>query len=167
MVELSNGDYSSIAQEAKKDGVGALYSVKPSMLEDLGHKLFTSENSTSGGFRKNQSVKFHYRGREFDPGIARGNCWKHTAVRPEVGYSGMERMAFAGRLYVGKSQLRFVRYKSDFGIRSPTGGTVLVERLILLIWCKRLKDRRDAFLWRLIQEIWSLIRRVAPARQHW
>ena len=45
-----------------------------------GVRVFTSENLTSGGFRKNQSLLYEYKGQRFDPGIAKGNCWKHTAV---------------------------------------------------------------------------------------
>lgn len=120
MVQLENGEWSSIAKEASKDGVGNLYKFKPSLLEQKKHRLFKSENSTSGGQRRNQSMVFEFQGRDYDPGIAKGNCWKHTAVRQGGEYSGMDRMAFANRLYVGKDQIGFVRYHSDFGMQPIT-----------------------------------------------
>lgn len=85
-----------------------------------GARFFTSENLTSGGFRKNQSVKYEYQGRVFDPGIAKGNCWKHTAVRQDDSPSGLDRLAEAGRLWVSGKQLRYKRYLDDFGFREVT-----------------------------------------------
>jgi adenine-specific DNA-methyltransferase len=118
LVRLPSGDDTSISELAKADENGSLLRVKPLILQkDRGCKLFTSENSTSGGYRKNQSVTFEYRGRIFDPGIKKGNCWKHTAIDTDTEMSGMRRMAYANRLYIGKDQLRFVRYFSDFGLQ--------------------------------------------------
>ena len=94
---------------------------KPLILQNkYQYKLFKSENSTSGGFRKNQSLLFNYRGINFDPGIEKGNCWKHTANHSDTEYSGMERMAIADRLYIGDKQIGFVRYFSDFGMQQVT-----------------------------------------------
>jgi adenine-specific DNA-methyltransferase len=58
---------------------------------------------------------FEYEGRTHDPGLDKGNCWKHTARETDKGRSGMARMAEAGRLYVGRDQIRFRRYHDDFG----------------------------------------------------
>ncbi len=81
LVRLPSGVDTSIAEIAKDEGSGSLLKVKPLLLErERGCKLFTSENATAGGFRKNQSVLFAYRGRIFDPGLSKNNCWKHTAV---------------------------------------------------------------------------------------
>lgn len=83
-------------------------------------RLFTSENATSGGVRKNQSLMFEYAGGAFDPGLSKSNCWKHTA-RDEPGKrSGMRRIAEAGRLYIGDKQIRLRRYHSDFGRKELT-----------------------------------------------
>jgi adenine-specific DNA-methyltransferase len=76
-----------------------------------------SENATSGGYRKNQSHLFEFQGRSFDPGLKRGNCWKHTAIDQEGAKSGMRRLDIADRLYVGRDQLGFIRYFSDFGLQ--------------------------------------------------
>ncbi len=118
LVRLPSGQDTSIAEIAREEGNGSLLKLKPLLLErERNCKLFTSENSTSGGYRKNQSVLFKYQGRTFDPGISKGNCWKHTAVEGEGGYSGMRRIGLADRLYVGKDQIRLVRYFSDFGMQ--------------------------------------------------
>jgi hypothetical protein len=77
-------------------------------------RLFASNPLTAGGYRKNQSLKFVYQGREFDPGIERGSCWKHTVRTDDGSVPGMERLARAGRLYVARNQLRFKRYVDDF-----------------------------------------------------
>jgi adenine-specific DNA-methyltransferase len=118
LVRLPPGKDSSIAEIAKTEDSGQLLRVKPLTLErERGYKLFKSENATSGGFRKNQSVLFNYRGRDFDPGLKKNNCWKHTALDSADGYSGMRRLAFADRLYVGRDQIGIVRYFSDFGLQ--------------------------------------------------
>lgn len=119
LVRFIDGKSLSLAEVAEQDGVGSLYATKPLLVEQKhpGSGLFTSENITSGGYRKNQSHKIKYQGREFDPGIARNNCWKHTAISPEGEFSGMDRLAAADRLYVGKNQVRYVRKASDFGLQ--------------------------------------------------
>jgi adenine-specific DNA-methyltransferase len=118
LVRLPSGQDTSIAEIAKGDGSGALLRTRPLILErERGCKLFKSENSTSGGFRKNQSVLFEYRGRPFDPGLKRGNCWKHTGIDSENELSGMRRLAIADRLYIGDAQIGLVRYFSDFGLQ--------------------------------------------------
>ena len=83
-------------------------------------RLFASNPLTSGGYRKNQSLKFSYQGREFDPGIARGSCWKHTVTTEDGTRPGMQRLADAGRLYAAKNQLRFKRYVDDFPFKGLT-----------------------------------------------
>ncbi len=85
-----------------------------------GARFFASENLTSGGFRTNQSVIFEFRGRRFDPGIARGNCWKHTAKTEPGAQSGLDRLATASRLFVSENQLRYKRYLEDFGFSAVT-----------------------------------------------
>ncbi len=80
---------------------------------------FSPNPLTSGGIRANQSLPFIFRGREFNPG--EGSCWKTTA-RP-VGQnkvSGMDRIANANRIWVGKNQLRFKAYQRDFGLKRLT-----------------------------------------------
>jgi adenine-specific DNA-methyltransferase len=81
-------------------------------------RIFKSENVTSGGFRKNQSLKFEYKGKSWDPGIAKGNCWKHTVVTDDGSVPGMERLAAANRLFAGEGQLRFRGYADDFGYKA-------------------------------------------------
>src|SRR5579864_3051668 len=99
LVRLPSGEDTSIAEIAKAEGNGPLLKTKPLMLErERNCRLFTSENATAGGYRKNQSVLFEYRGRPFDPGLKKGNCWKHTAIDEEGAYSGMKRVAMADRL---------------------------------------------------------------------
>jgi len=84
-----------------------------------GARVFKSENLTSGGFRKNQSVIFNFKGKPYDPGIAKGNCWKHSAVPEKKGEpSGMDRLAAANRIIVGDAQLGFKRYADDFGYKA-------------------------------------------------
>jgi len=118
LVRLPTGEDTSIAQIAKTDGSGNLLSTRPLILErERQCRLFKSENATSGGYRKNQSVLFEYQGRTFDPGLKKGNCWKHTALDQEDEKSGMARLAIADRLYVGKDQIGLVRFFSDFGLQ--------------------------------------------------
>ena len=83
-------------------------------------KIFKSDPMTSGGYRKNQSVIFHYKGRPFDPGISKGNCWKHTAKTEDGSPSGMQHLADSGRLYIGNKQIAYKRYTTDFGFKEIT-----------------------------------------------
>ena len=109
----------SLAALAQRDEVGSLYKVRPLLVQERypRRKLFTSENITAGGRRKNQSHLLEYEGKSFDPGLAKGNCWKHTAVSDGSEYHGMGRLAMADRLYVGDKQVRYVRYFDDFGMQ--------------------------------------------------
>src|SRR5581483_10373497 len=68
----------------------------------------------------NQSVVYRFKDRDYDPGIAKGNCWKHTAITEDGSPSGLDRLASAGRLFVSERQLRYKRYLDDFGYRQLT-----------------------------------------------
>jgi len=75
-------------------------------------RLFESKDLTAGGYRRTQSVPFDYQGTTYDPGS--GNCWKHSAITDDGSPSGMERLAKAGRIFVGENQIRFKRFATDF-----------------------------------------------------
>ena len=122
-VELPDGTELTVKElERREELEDGAYSQNPGrILTDFpGARFFTSENLTSGGFRKNQSIVYRYKGRNFDPGIERGNCWKHTAVSDGNSPSGLDRLAESKRLFVGEGQLRFKRYLTDFGHREVT-----------------------------------------------
>src|SRR5690349_18129909 len=58
LVRLPSGEDTSIAEIVRRER-SQLYKVKPLILEkERAARLFTSENATAGGFRKNQSVLF-------------------------------------------------------------------------------------------------------------
>ena len=152
LAELPNGETASVAELGRRQNPPANYIETPDLLfrDYPGARLFTSENATSGGVRTNQSVLFHFEGRDYDPGLARGNCWKHTAVSQNGERSGMQRVGEANRLYVGDSQLRLRRFAGDFGARATSnwwdglGGapdpvfvvqtnTEIVKRLMLMV----------------------------------
>jgi adenine-specific DNA-methyltransferase len=119
-VEFPDGRVVSIKDLKNPSGLNVDYTRVPNdIYKDFkGVKVFQSDPLTVGGFRKNQSLKYKYRGREFDPGISRNLCWKHTAVNPEGGRSGLDRLGFADRLIVGPTQLRLKRYVEDFGCKA-------------------------------------------------
>lgn len=83
-----------------------------------GAALFVANPLTSGGDRRNQSLPFEFCGRPFTPGT--GNCWKTTVVEDDGSTPGMERLAKAERLWIGKNQLRIKAYQSDFGVKRLT-----------------------------------------------
>ncbi len=119
-VELPGGEEVTLTDLGKRDEqsyrshLGRLFEKHPDA------RLFASENLTSGGFRRTQSVVYRYRGVAFDPGIEKGNCWKHSAVTDDGSDSGMDRLAKAKRLFIGEKQLRYKRYASDFGYSEVT-----------------------------------------------
>ena len=118
-VEMTDGSEITIADLEKRDGKPKrFYRDDPQLVlkEYPGARIFKSENLTSGGFRKNQSLIFKYKGKPYDPGINKGNCWKHTVVPEKEGEpSGMDRLAAANRIVIGDEQLGFKRYADDFG----------------------------------------------------
>ena len=118
-VEMADGSEITIAELEKRDGKPKrFYRDDPQRVlkEYPGARVFKSENLTSGGFRKNQSLIFKYKGKPYDPGINKGNCWKHTVVPEKEGEpSGMDRLAAANRIVIGDEQLGFKRYADDFG----------------------------------------------------
>jgi adenine-specific DNA-methyltransferase len=119
-VELPDGEEITLRDLEKRDDENYRGNLSRLFAKYGAARLFASENLTSGGFRRTQSVTYKFRGRSFDPGIARGNCWKHSAVTDDGSDSGLDRLAKANRLYVGEKQLRYKRYASDFGFSEVT-----------------------------------------------
>ena len=120
-IEMPDGTETTIAElEKRQRKLKRYYRDDPQrIVNDFpGARIFKSENITAGGFRKNQSVIFHYKGKAYDPGLAKGNCWKHTAVAEDGSPSGMDRLASAGRIFVGDEQIGFKRYADDFGYKA-------------------------------------------------
>lgn len=119
-VELPDGREITLVDLSKESPSRVNYALRPDLVvvDFPGARLFTSENLTSGGFRRTQSVKYKYKGRVFDPGIEKGNCWKHSAITDDGSPSGLDKLAKAGRLFAGEGQLRFKRYLGDFGYRA-------------------------------------------------
>ena len=121
-VELPDGENTTLAElERRENRTERYYRNHPDrvLAEHPGARIFKSENSTGGRPGKSQAVTFDYDGRTFDPGIRRGLGWKHSAVREREGeLSGMDRLAAANRLYVGRDQIGFKRYADDFGYKA-------------------------------------------------
>ncbi|HTV32204.1 MAG TPA: DNA methyltransferase, partial [Methylocella sp.] len=120
-IELPDGRELTFTQLEKETGKEKrYYRNNPELvLKDYpGARVFTSENSTGGDPGKSQAVPYTYKGRTFDPGIEKGLGWKATAVSENGKPSGMDKLAEANRLFVGKDQLRFKRYSDDFGYRA-------------------------------------------------
>ena len=119
-VELPDGQELSLSDLASRNDLDYRLNIRRLYSDYPGARLFTSENLTSGGARRNQSAIYHYKGRPFDPGLTRGNCWKHTARTDDGSPSGLDRLAAANRLFIGEEQLRFKRYLDDFGHTAQT-----------------------------------------------
>ena len=119
-VQLPDGSEMTLNELSEREGVDYRISPRRVEVDFPGAKLFASENLTSGGYRRTQSVPYIYRSVRFDPGIAKGNCWKHSAVTDDGSLSGLDRLAQGGRLFVGDKQLRYKRFASDFGYTEVT-----------------------------------------------
>ena len=120
LVEFPDGREMTLTQLSKTLDSGTDYTEQPHLVfrDFPGTRIFKSENITSGGYRRTQSVPFKYKGRTFDPGIAKGNCWKHSAITDDGSPSGMAKLAAANRFYIGDDQLGFKRYADDFGYKA-------------------------------------------------
>ena len=119
-LELTDGRELTFSDLEKESGIEYRQSLDRLGADFPGVKLFASENLTSGGFRRTQSVKYSFRGTNYDPGIEKGNCWKHSAVTDDGTPSGLDHLAAANRLFVGEKQLRYKRYAADFGFTEVT-----------------------------------------------
>jgi adenine-specific DNA-methyltransferase len=114
-LEMPDGTVYPVSSAPDPDGVPFDYRLSPARLR-MDHpkaRLFRSNPLTSGGERTNQSLPYTFEGRTYAPGT--GNSWKHTARPVNDQYSGLDRLAFAGRLIAGTGQLRFKSYLDDFG----------------------------------------------------
>ena len=84
-------------------------------LEDLesamtqGARLYVPEPLTSGGEFRTQLYPVEFQGQTFRP--PPNNSWKFSE-------EGMKRIIALGRLHVGKNQIRFRKYHTDFPFRS-------------------------------------------------
>lgn len=112
LAELEDGKIATVNDLSKTTGND--YRRFPKLFEQdyPRARLFESKDLTAGGYRRTQSVPFEYAGTTYDPGS--GNCWKHSAITDDGSPSGMERLAKAGRIFVGQNQIRFKRYATDF-----------------------------------------------------
>lgn len=119
-LELSDGKEITISDLGKDDGENYRANINRLFEKYPDAKLFASENLTSGGFRRTQSVIYKFNGTEYDPGISKGNCWKHSGITDDGSESGLDKLANAKRLFVGDKQLRYKRYASDFGFSEVT-----------------------------------------------
>lgn len=119
-VELADGRELTLADLSEESGIDYRREVSRLFTDFPRAKLFASENLTSGGYRRTQSVLYKYQETDFDPGIAKGNCWKHSAITDDGTPSGLDKLAGARRLFVGDKQLRYKRYASDFGFTEVT-----------------------------------------------
>ena len=78
---------------------------------DINSDEYEANPLTSGGTFQTQIYEVEYHEKRFKPGI--GNSWK-------VNEAGMNRLIYAERLIVGKNQIRFKRFGSDFGYKART-----------------------------------------------
>ncbi|OJU24201.1 MAG: site-specific DNA-methyltransferase [Nitrobacter sp. 62-13] len=120
-VELPDGTELTIVELEKRESKpDRYYRDNPDLLfvDFPGARVFTSENYTGGKPGKSQAVTYTFKGRKFDPGISNGLGWKTDAVSEDGGPSGMDKLAKANRLFIGKNQLRYKRYHDDFGYRA-------------------------------------------------
>jgi adenine-specific DNA-methyltransferase len=117
-VEFRNGDVASVGAVPGADGQQIDYRGRlPDLFRDHpGARLFAANPLTGGGVFRTQAVPFAYGGREFRPGS--GQSWKHSAITDDGSPSGMQRLAWSGRLIPAKTTWRFKRYLEDFPFKA-------------------------------------------------
>jgi adenine-specific DNA-methyltransferase len=94
-LELINGHRRRLSESEKRDLATVPEGARP----------YTLQPAVSQGFRETTSVPFTLDGRTYDTGTQRN--WKTTI-------SGMERLAWAGRLFGTANMIYYVRYLDDF-----------------------------------------------------
>ena len=112
-VEINTKDYNLRTLRNPK-GQEYDYLSNPSkvLLDYPDAKFFRADPLQCGGVRKNQSVPFIFKGKEFKP--KEGSCWKTTAVDQNSKSSGMKLLAKSNRLVAKGNSLYYRRYFSDF-----------------------------------------------------
>ncbi len=74
-----------------------------------GARLYVAEPLTSGGEYRTQLYSVAVKGQTFRP--PPNNCWKFNE-------EGMERIKSAGRIHVGRKQIRFKKFHTDFAFHA-------------------------------------------------
>ena len=108
VVEVAEGERFRITELEARDGIDYRSDFAAFKAGYPDARLFGLNPLKSGGYRKNQSHDFSFRGRIFP--IGDGQCWKHTVVSDEGSTPGMNRLAMADRLFPLNKDVRFIRY---------------------------------------------------------
>lgn len=98
--------------EAADGTCGSTSSLSAEELSNLlssGGRLYVAEPLTSGGEYRTQMYPVEFGGNVYKPPA--NNCWKFNE-------DGMKRIIAAGRLHIGKKQIRFKKYHTDFPFRA-------------------------------------------------
>ena len=114
--EIEGSDRCAVSELSKRDGIDYLSNYDAFVNKYPHARLFAVNPLKSGGYRKNQSHDFYFRGRRFP--IQDSQCWKHTVVAVDGETPGMDRLAMADRLWPLKSDVRFVRYSPTPSVRT-------------------------------------------------
>ena len=77
--------------------------------------IIRNDPLTSGGVRANQSLPFTHHGKTFEP--TAGSCWKTTVRTRDGSTPGMQRLAWADRIGVGRSTFYYKRKFDDFAYK--------------------------------------------------
>ena len=83
--------------------------------ERRAYDITRNDPLTSGGVRANQSLPFTNRGKTFEP--TSGSCWKTTVRTRDGSTPGMQRLAWADRIGVGRSTFYYKRKFDDFAYK--------------------------------------------------
>jgi adenine-specific DNA-methyltransferase len=75
-------------------------------------RLFSSWSIMSSGERPRQMAPISVLGELIYP--SKGQCWSHTSLTEDTGFTGMQRLIAANRLVKLKTGVRFKRYLDDF-----------------------------------------------------
>jgi adenine-specific DNA-methyltransferase len=113
--ELSNGRRVRVTELEQSDGQQYLKDLSAFRSRYPDAKLFAANPLKSGGYRRQQSLDFEFRGRHFP--IKPGQCWKHTVVEADGSTPGMTRLAKADRLLPQHTDVRYVRHSPSPSIR--------------------------------------------------
>jgi len=115
-VELPTGERLSIRELGSRDEEDYLANYGAFRARHPDAKLYGLNPLKSGGYRRNQSHDFFFRGKRFP--IKDGQCWKHTVVAAPGETPGMTRLGYANRLAPLKTDVRFIRYSPTPSVRT-------------------------------------------------
>ncbi len=112
--EINNLETVNLKSYTTRDGETVDFRLYPKRINEefKDARLYSTWSIMSSGERPRQMAPVVFEGKEVFP--SKGQCWSHTSLPEESGFTGMQRLVAANRLVRLKTSIRFKRFLEDF-----------------------------------------------------